>query len=92
MMTLHNTSPVYLIVLINSGNEVFVIVTLIKAKSNPSSSNIFEIRDLRKFHISGSEDEARHSQIRSHLPRTVGGSSQLQAEGKGELIIRVIPQ
>ena len=31
MMTLYNTSPVYLIVLINSGNEVFVIVTLIIA-------------------------------------------------------------
>ena len=31
MMTLHNTSPVYLIVLINSGDEVFVIVTLIIA-------------------------------------------------------------
>ena len=34
MMTLYNTSPVYLIVLINSGNEVFVIVTLIKASKN----------------------------------------------------------
>ena len=33
MMTLYNTSPVYLIVLINSGNEVFVIVTLTKAIS-----------------------------------------------------------
>ena len=35
----------------------------------------------------GSEDEARHPEVRSDLPRPAGWAGQLQAEGEGEHLV-----
>ena len=40
--------------------------------------------------LAGSEDEARHSEVRSDLSRPAGGAGQLQAEGKGEQLFVLI--
>ena len=40
--------------------------------------------------FAGSEDEARHSEVRSYLPRPAGGAGQRQAEGKGEHLLFLI--
>ena len=60
----------------------FVIVTLIFFLLTLDCLLVLAVSDL--LLPAGSQDEARHSKVRTDLPRPAGGAGQRQAEGEGE--------
>ena len=74
-----------LIVLIISNNDVVCH----SYSDIPTSNEKFPHNDfpILTVLLAGSEDEARHSEVRSDLSRPACGSGQLQAEGEGEALI-----
>jgi hypothetical protein len=63
--------------------EAYVIVTLTLSLCIPLPLVFFIILTFYWF-ATGAEDEARHAEVRSDLPRAAGGRGQHQAQGQGQ--------
>ncbi len=68
--------------------EAYVIVTLtfhcLSSLCIPSYHFLYYINIFFYWSGTGAEDEARHAEVRSDLPRPAGGAGQHQAQGQGQ--------